>query len=100
MKWKNEELKTWGDIMRVVEGIVKRNDQAEANQFIELYEAENPHARENIGYAAVYCGTDIAAKIHEMFGAKHPVFGKISKDNVPTPEEAFAMGEAMVEKKN
>jgi len=50
----------------------------------------------NLGYMAGYYGKDEACKVKELFGALHPIFGDTTV-NTPTPEEAFAAGQKMME---
>lgn len=51
--------------------------------------------RHNIGYYAGYYSEDIRAKVEELFECQHPVFGSVKTHGTPTPEEAFAQGEAL-----
>jgi hypothetical protein len=52
MNWKGEEILTTGDLC--YKGIDKCDTPEEAQEFMELYRAENDHADENIGYLSGY----------------------------------------------
>lgn len=49
--------------------------------------------RNNLGYMAGYYGEAEAKKMHELFGAVHPIFGTSTYHTDVTPEEAFKMGQ-------
>jgi len=91
MIWNGHELKTVGDIMTY--GIDACRNREEAQAFIAVYEAENPHARENIGYLAGYYSREKATQIYDWFNVSHPIFGR----SEPTPEEAFHAGMKLAE---
>lgn len=91
MIWKDRELKTIGDLMDG--GISRCNTREEAQEFMRLYEAENPHARENIGYIAGYFSVEKADQIYDWFGVEHPIFGVTH----PSAEDAFRAGLRMGE---
>jgi hypothetical protein len=91
MIWNGHELKTVGDIM--THGIDACRTREEAQAFILAYEAENPHARDNVGYLAGYYSREKANQIYEWFGVSHPIFGY----REPTPEEAFYAGMKLAE---
>lgn len=91
MFWNGHELKTVGDIMTY--GIDACRTREEAQAFIAAYEAENPHARENIGYLAGYYSSEKAKQIYDWFNVSHPIFGL----SEPTPEEAFHAGMKLAE---
>ncbi len=86
MKWKDEELKTAGDLMK--KGIEKCDTPEEAQEFMRLFKAENPYAEENIGYISGYYDTEEKQRIQEWFCVEHPIFGRTN----PTPEQAFEAG--------
>jgi hypothetical protein len=48
----------------------------------------------NLGYMAGYYTAKEARKVKNLFGALHPIFGDTTVKS-PTPEEAFAAGEAL-----
>ena len=86
MIWKGRELKNMGDLMSY--GIERCDNREEAQEFMRLYEQENVHARENIGYIAGYFSTEQADKIYDWFGVQHPIFGT----SHPSAEDAFRAG--------
>jgi hypothetical protein len=109
MTYEGREINTFGDVSREVEAIVKAEDRDAAERFLAAYQAENPHAAENIGYLSGYFSAEMMARIHaaenigylsgyfsaemmariqDLFGVAHPIFGR----SRPTPEEAFEAG--------
>ena len=65
-----------------------------------LYKAlvDNPHAKENIGYALGYLGKEERDRLYPLFeSCNHPIFGsgfgRGGKE--PTPVDAFSMGAAL-----
>lgn len=54
---------------------------------------------ENIGYGAGYYGDKEARKVHDLFGAVHPVFGSHTYHRDVTPKQAFDKGVEMANKK-
>jgi hypothetical protein len=99
MIWKGKELNTVGEILDAVCNIyygklsqsdASREEDAEA--FLNAYLAENPYARENIGYIAGYCSPETAVGILQLFGVRHPVFGGPEGFAAMTPEKAFELG--------
>ena len=48
--------------------------------------------RVNLGYWAGYYGLETRLRVERLFGCVHPFFGA-AKDGVPTPAEAFKMGQ-------
>ena len=85
--WKGYTLKSYEDLLHA---IVRVADKAEAQEFLRVYEAVNPHARENIGWAVGDLSRDEGRRVLELFECPHPVFGT----TYPTPQEAFDMGRA------
>lgn len=85
MIWKGQELKTMGDLMN---GIKRCDTREEAQEFMRIYEQENAHARENIGYMAGYVSVEEADQIYDWFGVSHPIFGT----SHPSAEDAFRTG--------
>lgn len=79
---------TIGEILDQVTAIRTR---AGAREFMAAYVAENPHARENVGYLAGYCDAETARRIWDWFECAHPVFGT----RVPSEEEAFRAGQEL-----
>jgi hypothetical protein len=78
-------IKSYSDLLHV---IVHITDKAEAQEFLRAYEAVNPHARENIGWAVGDLSREEGRRVLELFECPHPVFGM----TYPTPQEAFNMG--------
>ncbi|MBS1983592.1 MAG: hypothetical protein JST16_05410 [Bdellovibrionales bacterium] len=85
MIWKGKNLRTTADL---ADAIFKITDQIEAGEFMKLYRAENPNADDNVGYMSGSFGMEDMQRIQNLFGVKHPVFGK----KVPTFEEAYKAG--------
>lgn len=88
---------------------MKITEQAEADEYFEACvahcmsfgtkreEAEKIE-RSNLGYYAGYWDGDTRERVERLFKCAHPIFGSIAEKGEPTPEEAFAMGQAMGEK--
>lgn len=85
MEWNGTEIT---DVQGLITAICAVKSREEAERFIAAYEAENVHARENIGYIAGYCDADTSRRIWDWFGCAHPIFGT----RIPTAEEAFEAG--------
>ena len=54
--------------------------------------------RQNLGYFAGYYDDETRERVERLFKCAHPIFGKISENGAPTPEQAFSMGIAAGEK--
>lgn len=54
--------------------------------------------RSNLGYYAGYYDNETRKRVERLFHCAHPVFGAIAEKGVPTPEEAFRMGQELAEK--
>lgn len=83
------EITIGGTIGEILDQVTAIKTPSEAREYMAAYEAENPHARENIGYLAGYCDAEIAWRIWDWFECAHPIFGT----RVPTDGEAFRAGE-------
>ncbi len=46
----------------------------------------------NLGYMAGYYDDATARKVHELFGAVHPIFGTADYHTTVSPEQAFRLG--------
>lgn len=82
-KCKNKkEAQTWlgGEIMHLVENHGK--NEKEARSII----------LSNLGYMAGYYNHSVSVKIHDLFGAEHPIFGPPSQLKETTAEQAFLAG--------
>lgn len=86
MIWKDQELKTIGDLMD--KGINMCDTPEEAQEFMRQYRSENEYAEQNIGYVSGYYSQEEANRIRDWFAVDHPVFG----NSTPTASEAFAAG--------
>lgn len=89
MNWNGNDLDTIGELSNAVLEIARADDQDAADRFMAQYRAETEHADANVGYLSGYYDRDTMVKVQRMFGAAHPIFGS----SVPTPDEAFAMGQ-------
>lgn len=89
--WNGKEIVTVGDLIDAIGALGSRE---EAVQFIEGYRAVSEHADMNAGYVTGYLDAARADELREWMGTAHPIFGMKS----PTPEAAFAMGEAWGER--
>ncbi len=50
--------------------------------------------KENLGYYSGYFDTETMVRVHKLFDCAHPVFGKVeSQEDLPSPKEAFDMGQ-------
>lgn len=71
---------------------------------IARYESDYGKTREeaskvilsNLGYMAGYYDQATSKKVHDLFGANHPVFGGPDYWDRVTPEEAFEAGKKMM----
>jgi len=52
--------------------------------------------RINLGYMAGYYDRGTSAKVRDLFGAMHPIFGDLAA-NPPTAEQAFEAGKKWAE---
>jgi hypothetical protein len=93
MRWNDQELTTYGQILDAVTDILHNGTREQAHEFMAAYRAETPHAATNIGYLAGYCSTATATKIFDWFECAHPIFGT----HVPTPDEAFHAGQQLAQ---
>lgn len=86
--------------------IAKQGDTEAAQRYIEAYdqhlaeiqpdldaEGRRSIIMSNLGYYAGYYDDEMRTAVEEVFGAIHPIFGTMR----PTPEQAFAMGQAVGE---
>ena len=48
--------------------------------------------RQNLGYYAGYYDDATRARVERLYRCSHPIFGKISENGPPSPEEAFRKG--------
>lgn len=55
-------------------------------------EKAESNLRSNLGYFAGYYSHETRERVERLFKCRHPVFGSIKENGVPTPEEAFAKG--------
>ncbi len=60
-------------------------------------ELATKNAKDNIGYWAGYCSSEVGARMHRLFCCAHPVFGNFN-NGTPTPEEAFKASQEFGEK--
>lgn len=91
--WKHKSLRTMREIF---DEALKCKDKEEAAEFLKAYVAlgvSEDIAKQNLGYMAGYYNQKTVDKVYELFGAVHPVFGRV----LPGPEEAFSMGVKMGE---
>ena len=87
--WKGKTLRTYRDIMD--DGIGACETPEEAQAFMGVYRAYDPHADANVGYLSGYYGATEAQRIREWFGVEHPIFGS----HRPTTQEALLAGAAL-----
>ena len=90
------------------ESAIACKDKAEAEEWLKgeiAYAVKNygqtPKEAEdvikaNLGYMAGYYGQEEAQKVKDLYGALHPVFGDTTVKS-PTPEEAFAAGQDLMQ---
>lgn len=76
MRWRGRTLTTYGDMIDAVEAIAKRNDRKDAREFMKRYRAESVHADVNVGYLAGYLDEETRELVYEVFGLRHPLFGR------------------------
>ena len=90
MIWHGTRLDTIGDLLDAACTVRTRD---EGQEFMRLYRAECKYADENIGYLSGYCDRKTMARIQDLCGVSHPIFGR----STPTPEEAFEAGVRMAQ---
>ena len=56
-------------------------------------------AKLNLGYYAGYYDSETRIRVEELFECSHPFFGK-AKQGVPTPCQAFNLGQILARNKN
>ena len=88
--WKEKELRTIGEIGDALCALESRD---EAQEFMKAYSAVNVHAYVNVGYISGYYDSETMLRIQDWCETAHPVFGRTA----PTPEEAFSMGQRMIQ---
>lgn len=76
----------------LLDKLVQIQTKEEAQQFLNLYEKENPHARINIGYAAGYLSKEQREKVYNLFGVDHPFL----REDMSF-EEIIAVGKKLAE---
>jgi hypothetical protein len=73
--------------------------EAEVARYVAEYKQESKQARSvilaNLGYMAGYYDSATAKKVHELFGATHPIFGSSDYFETVSPEQ---MGQDAVTK--
>lgn len=71
---------------------------SEVRKHVEEYGQDPKEAagilRSNLGYVAGYYDQATSQKVHDLFGADHPIFGGPSYWGTVTPEEALEAGKA------
>lgn len=83
--WRGREVNTYEALLNV---LVSIENKVDALAFLNAYEAVNPHARENIGWAVGDMDRENGRRVLELFECPHPVFGT----TFPTAEEALRAG--------
>jgi len=94
---------TWGELLGPA---MKMTDPEEAKKYLSALiergvkqfnhtpEESERIQKENLGYYAGYYDTKTMVRVHKLFNCAHPVFGKVkSQEDLPSPEEAFKMGQ-------
>lgn len=94
VKWRGRELKTLGEIYGTAVECESKEDAEEFWKALMETGLDPQVAKSNIGYWAGYYGQSERARVHEFFGAAHPIFDTSN----PTPGEAFKMGMEMGKK--
>jgi len=98
---------TWGELLGPA---MKMTDPEEAKkylaaliergvtQFNHTPEESERIQKENLCYYAGYYDTETMVRVHKLFNCAHPVLGKVkSQEDLPSPEEAFEMGQKWAE---
>jgi hypothetical protein len=83
-------------------------EQAEADAWFERCVKHSMHCvpslsrgeaekmeRENLGYYAGYCSTEVRARVERLFRCAHPFFGTIERNGPPDPQTAMNIGMAI-----
>ncbi|MEK6832588.1 MAG: hypothetical protein AABY32_00955 [Nanoarchaeota archaeon] len=89
---------------------MKITDQDEANIYFEKcvrhqmwFNKSRDEAvsieKQNLGYFSGYYDSETMERVQKLFNCSHPVFGKVTAGNPPTPEEAFNAGVKIGKKK-
>jgi len=79
------EIKTQKEANEYFEALVEYH----MNMFKIPREESEKDVKSNLGYWAGYYDNKTMKRVNKLFKTSHPVFGNV----VPTPEEAFKMGE-------
>jgi len=96
----NKETLTYGECL---DSAMKITEQYDADQYLRNYikfieKNKEPNtnsiqiAKSNLGYYAGYYDNETRERVEKLFICKHPIFGSIAENGVPTPEEAFNLG--------
>lgn len=88
------EMKTQAEADAYFEELVRHSMQNFGKSRAEAEELE----RTNLGYYAGYYDDETRARVESLFHCAHPVFGSIAENGSPTPEEAFAAGQAFADR--
>ncbi len=85
MEWKGKNLENLGEVL---DASVQCSSPEEARAFLALWEIENPHAKDNLGYMIGYLPDASQDRMNEWFGVQHPVWGR----RHPTTDEILVKG--------
>lgn len=100
------EIKEHATIGEAYKPAMEITDQAVADEYFEalvkscmkddpsfsIVQAEELQ-RHNLGYYAGYYDNETRARVEALFHCAHPIFGAIAEKGIPTPKEAFELGE-------
>ena len=89
---------------------MKITDQAEADAYFEQCvqhnmahgkdrEAAEKIERNNLGYFAGYYDHETRERVERLFRCAHPIFGSVSANGAPTPEQALQAGKAAAKRR-
>lgn len=76
------EAERWTKILAYLVADLEENTAQHAIGFV----------KNAIGYLAGYANNVERDRIERLYGTRHPVFGTVSEDGIPTPEQAFQLG--------
>ncbi len=101
----NKKVLTYGECLQPAMKITNKEDAKQYKKdyvaYIQKFLDENPRkdsltaediANHNIGYYAAYYDDETRKRVEDLFICKHPVFGSIKENGVPSVQKAFEMG--------
>lgn len=99
MRWKGQELKTYGDYTDALGALTTEED---ATEFVRLAREEGPtNADANLGYLTGYFSREKGERIRRLIKIPHPVFGmEITMTDEEIMQHGYERGKAASKARN